>query len=129
MKLIRGVAMKPSRLFTALLLSLAFANLGCDIVDRLTSTKIKEILDHPRDYEEKEVTIYGTVTESTSILVVKFFEIKDDTGAIKVVTDRRLPAKGEKIKVIGRTSVLEIGSERWIVLREKSRAEKSEKTG
>ena len=121
--------MKPSRLFTALLLSLAFANLGCDIVDRLTSTKIKEILDHPRDYEEKEVTIYGTVTESTSILVVKFFEIKDDTGAIKVVTDRRLPAKGEKIKVIGRTSVLEIGSERWIVLREKSRAEKSEKTG
>ena len=121
--------MKLKGRFCALVTAMALVNLGCDVVNRLTSTKIKEILDHPRDYEEKEVTIYGTVTESTSILVVKYFELKDDTGAIKVVTDRLLPSKGEKIKVTGHTSVLEFGSERWIVLREKSRTDKSGKSG
>jgi len=121
--------MKLSRRFSAVVIAIALVNLGCDVVNRLTSTKIKEILEHPREYEEKEVTIYGTVTESTSMLVVKYFEIKDDTGAIKVVTDRLLPSKGEKIKVTGHTSVLEFGSERWIVLREKSRTDKSGKSG
>ena len=121
--------MKPTGLILALVFSLAVGPLACDTIDRLTATKIKEILDHPRNYEEKEVTIFGTVTDAASILVVKYFEIKDDTGTIKVVTDRVLPAKGEKIKVTGRTSVIEVGSERWVVLREKSRANKSEETG
>jgi len=121
--------MKPTGLISALVGCLAFGPLACDTIDRLTATKIKEILDHPRNYEEQEVTIYGTVTDAASVLVVKYFEIKDDTGAIKVVTDRVLPAKGEKIKVTGHTSVIEVGSERWVVLREKSRADKSEKTG
>jgi len=67
------------------------------------------------------------VTDATSILIVKYFEIKDDTGKIKVVTDRLLPAKGEKLKVTGRTGVTEAGSERWVVLREKGKPEKSEK--
>jgi len=121
--------MKPTGLVSVFLFCLAMVNFGCDIVDRLTATKIKEILDHPRNYEEKEVTIYGTVTDAASMLVVKYFEIKDETGAIKVVTDRLLPAKGEKIKVTGRTTVIEIGSERWVVLREKGRGDKAEKTG
>jgi hypothetical protein len=43
---------------------------------------MKEILDHPRDYENKEVTIYGTVINTASILVVKYFELRDDTGTI-----------------------------------------------
>ena len=96
-------------------------------VDRLTATNIKEIFDHPRDYENKEITIYGTMTDATSMLIVKYFEIQDDTGKIKVVTDRLLPAKGEKLKVTGRTGVIEVGSERWVVLREKSKPDKSEK--
>ena len=121
--------MKPRGFISALVVFLALVPMACDTLDRLTATNIKEIIDHPRNYEEKEVTIYGTVTEATSMLVVKYFEIQDDTASIKVVTDRLLPAKGEKIKVTGHTSVIEIGSERWIVLREKSRAGKTEKTG
>ena len=93
--------------------------LACDQVNKFTSTEIKDILDHPRNYENKEVTVYGTVTNPVSLLVVKYFEIQDDTGTIKVVTDKILPTKGEKLKVTGRMTVIEIGTERWIVLREK----------
>ena len=123
------IVMKLKRLLSILLFCLAFASFGCDTIDKLTATNIKEILEHPRDYENKDITIYGTVTDATSIVIVKYFEIQDDTGKIRVVTDRSLPAKGEKLKVTGRTGVLEVGSERWVVLREKSRPDKSEKAG
>lgn len=104
-------------IFTACLIFLSGA---CDPVNKLTSTKIKDILDHPRDHENKEITIYGTVTGSASLLVVKYFEIQDDTGTIKVITHRVLPRQGEKLQVTGHMESIEIGTERWIVLREMS---------
>ena len=109
---------------SAALLLAAFAFSACDFIDRLGATKIKDVLDHPRDYENKDITVYGTVTGAASFLVIKFFEIEDDTGAIKVVTDRVLPQKGEKIRVTGRMESIELGLERVIVLREKRTAEK-----
>jgi hypothetical protein len=36
-----------------------------------------------------------------------------------VLTDRVLPKKGEQLSVTGRLQSIEIGPERWIVLREK----------
>ena len=98
--------------------SLAFLTVACEPINKLTATKIKDILDHPREYENKEVTIYGTVTNAVSLLVVKYFELQDDTGTIKVVTDKLLPTKGEKLRVTGRMVAMEIGTERLIVLRE-----------
>lgn len=109
-----------------LVISLGSLSFGCERVTepikKLTATKIKDILDHPRDYETKDVTVYGTVTGGVSLVFIKYFEIQDDTGSIKVVTDRILPAKGEKLRVTGRMTAIEIGPERWIVLREKSDA-------
>lgn len=93
---------------------------ACEPVNKLTTTKIQDILNHPRDYESKEVTIYGTVTGSASLLVMKFFEIRDDTGTMKVVTDRVLPTQGEKLRVTGYMQAVEIGQQRLIVLQEKS---------
>ena len=43
------------------LLVLVFLLIGaCDFINKLTATKIKDILDHPRQYDKKEVTVYGT---------------------------------------------------------------------
>lgn len=98
----------------------------CDPVNKLTATKIKDILDHPRDYENKEVTVYGTVTNAVSLLVVKYFEIEDDTGSIKVTTSRMLLQKGEKLQVKGTLVSIEVGPERWLVLREKGEGETKE---
>lgn len=57
---------------------------------------------------------------AVSLLDVKYFEIQDDTGMIKVMTDRILLQKGEKLSVSGTLVSIEVGPERWIVLREKS---------
>ncbi len=115
--------MKLKPLIPTLIIYVASLAFGCDPVNKLTATKIKDILDHPRNYENREVAVYGTVINAVSLLVVKYFEIQDDTGTIKVVTDKLLPTKGEKLKVTGQMTAIEIGTERWIVLREKSPAE------
>ncbi len=109
---------KPWRWLPSFVLYVAFLSLLCDAAESITWSKIKEILDHPRDFENKEVAIYGTVTNTVSLLVVKYFEIQDDTGAIGVVTDRVLPIKGQRLKVTGHMVVIEVGTERWIMLRE-----------
>jgi len=36
-----------------------------------------------------------------SLVFIKYSEIQDETGSIKVVTDRILLAKGEKLRVRG----------------------------
>jgi hypothetical protein len=98
---------------------LAFIGASCDQFNKLTATQIKDVLDRPRDYENKEITIHGTVTESASILIAKYFVLQDSSGSIKVITDRVLPKKGEQLSVTGYMESIEIGPERWIVLREK----------
>ncbi len=65
-------------------------------------TKIKQILDHPQQYDGRTVVIDGEVKESANVVVVRFFVVKDDTGEIVVVTDRAVPNPGEKIRVRGR---------------------------
>ncbi len=110
--------MKAKILLLSLFFSLAFVNVACDAAYSITATKIRDILDHPRDYQSKEITVYGTVTNAVSLLVIKYYEIQDDTGSIKVVTDNLLPARGEKLSVTGRTTVVEVGTERWVVFRE-----------
>lgn len=64
-------------------------------------TPIKEIVDHPRDYAEKEVSIRGEVKNVFSLLVIKYFTVADSTGEIAVITHRPLPKVGEKIQVTG----------------------------
>jgi hypothetical protein len=46
------------------------------------------------------VTIRGEVVDRASLLVVKYFTLRDETSEIKVVTDKSLPCLGEKIRVI-----------------------------
>ena len=96
------------------------AGISCEQFNKLTATKIKDLIERPRDYENKEITIHGRVTESASILIAKYFVLQDNTGSIKVMTDRVLPKKGEELRVTGHLQSIEIGPERWIVLREKS---------
>lgn len=81
------------------------------------TTKIGDIKSHPRDYAEKEVTISGEVTETFSMIFVKYFVVRDDSGEISVVTERTLPAKGEKIKVKGTVQeAFSLGEEQMLVI-------------
>lgn len=80
---------------TALLLLLVTA---CDWIG---TTSIGSILDKPREYADKKVTVSGTVTEIYSLFVIKYFVIQDETGQIAVVSDKPLPRKGTHLKVTG----------------------------
>ena len=91
---------------------------ACGVAYSLTPTKIQDVLDHPRDFEGKDITLSGTVTNSVSLVLIKYYEIQDGTGTIKVVTDKLLPSRGEKLSVTGRMMVVELGTERWVVIRE-----------
>jgi len=83
------------------------------------TTKIGDITSHPRDYVGKEVTISGEVTETYSLIVVKYFIVRDNSGEIPVITDRPLPAKGERIKVKGSVKeTFSIGTQTALVLME-----------
>ena len=110
--------MRLRRFFCSLIFCLGLLNLACDAAYSITAMKIKDLLDHPRDYQSQDITVYGTVTNAVSLLVIKYYEIQDGTGSIKVVTDKLLPTRGEKVKVTGRMTVAEMGTERWVVLRE-----------
>lgn len=81
------------------------------------TTKIGDIKSHPRDYAGKEITISGEVTETFSMIFIKYFVVRDDSGEISVVTERTLPAKGEKIKVKGTVQeAFSLGKEQALVI-------------
>lgn len=73
----------------------------CVSCGKMSTTKIGDIQGHPRDYANRKVTVFGEVTETFSLILVKYFTLNDGTGQITVITERPLPAKGEKLKVSG----------------------------
>ena len=83
-------------------------------------TKINTILSNPRDYADKQVTISGTVEDTFSLVVVKYFVLRDETGTMPVITQRTMPVKGNEIKVTGTVQeAFSLGDQRLVVLIEK----------
>ena len=63
--------------------------------------------------------VSGRVVETFSLVVIRYFVIKDDTGEITVVTERSAPKKGEHIKVIGKVEeAFSLGDQQLIVIKE-----------
>jgi len=80
-------------------------------------TNIGDITQRPRDFAGKEVTISGEVVDTFSLLIVKYFVVRDNSGEISVVTEKPLPVKGEKIKVKGTVKeAFSIGTKTALVL-------------
>jgi hypothetical protein len=82
-----------------LLLVLPLASFAC--FGALFPTPIREILDHPEQYDRRSVTIAGEVEGATNILVLRYYRVSDGTGTITVVTPRAVPKRGTKVKVRG----------------------------
>ena len=102
-----------------------FLCIGCSSI---MATPIKKILDNPRDFQGKKVTVAGEVTETFSLLVVKYFTVKDSTGEITVITSRPLPRKGSGITVRGTVQeAFSLGDQQVIVIVEPDDREKEKK--
>jgi 3D (Asp-Asp-Asp) domain-containing protein len=86
-------------------------------------TEIRQILADPRAYEGKTVTVDGEVTNTFSLVFIKYFELNDGTGTLGVVSDKPLPAKGQRLKVTGEVrEAFSLGDRNVTVLIEKSPA-------
>ena len=87
------------------------SNIGCDYFG---FTNIKEIVDSPLKFEEKEIKIKGIVENSLKIPIVEtvVYTLKDDSGKIIIISSGLKPNDGEKIKVKGTVyTAVKIGAE------------------
>ena len=102
--------------FFSIIFCLIIALTGCDT---LFPTPISKIIQNPRNYEGTQVMVSGKVVETFSLVVIRYFVIRDDTGEITVVTERSVPKKGEQIKVIGKVEeAFSLGDQQMIVIKE-----------
>ncbi len=91
-------------------------------------TDIRQILADPRAYEGKTVTLDGEVTETFSLLIIKYFRLDDGTGSIGVVSDNPLPAKGQRMKVTGEVrEAFSLGDKNLTVVMEQSAAKERQR--
>lgn len=88
------------RAFAVALLS-AFLITGC----AARGVRIAELKDQPTKYDNKSVSITGTVTSSWGIplLPYQLYNVDDGTGEITVLSQSgRTPARGTRVQVRGR---------------------------
>jgi len=85
--------------------------------------KIRQILGNPNRYDNKMVTVEGTVTQSTSVVVAGTYVVDDGTGTLRVITNSATPPKGTPVKVSGRINSvgLTVGRNIGTVLQERDR--------
>lgn len=101
------------------LASTLFVLAGCASV-----TPIRQLLDDPSRYDGKTVKIQGNVKGSLGGLGRGAYEVKDETGTLTVLTDKKDPPRtGAKIGVKGKfQALLSLGIKSLAVLREESRS-------
>ena len=85
--------------------------------------KIADVLADPSRYQEQTIELTGEVTDAFGLFSIGVYTIQDDSGAIRVMTSRGLPAKGVKLTVRGTVSSgVTIGAEHYgVALNEEER--------
>ena len=81
--------------------------------------RIAELKDQPTKYDDKTVSVTGTVTSSFGIPLVPFqlYNVDDGTGEITVVSrSGRAPAKGTRVRVKGKVGEVAVFGGRSIGL-------------
>ncbi len=84
-------------------------------------TRIADITNNPRNYADKEVTVSGEATQPFSLVMIKYFTLRDSTGEIMIVTDRPLPKEGDRVTVKGTVhEAFSIGTKTLLVIMERA---------
>jgi hypothetical protein len=83
-------------------ISIAVALSGYFVFIEFRTDRVRDIVNNPREFEGRDVSMVGDVTEAFSLLSLGYFRIDDGTGVITVVTNRAVPITGQRVKVRGR---------------------------
>jgi len=120
----KGDAMHLLRkgLFLSAVLAGALAITACP--NQATISKINQ---NPAKYQNKDVALVGTVTDSYGALGTGVYELDDGTGRIWVMTTHGVPSKGARIGVSGQVYTgLQYGGKNYgIGMREEHRRTKT----
>ena len=82
-------------------------------------TPIRSILDDPRRYDGTIVTVAGEVRDATNLVVLKWYRVADESGAIVVVPAGAVPRRGARVEVTGTVrQAFVIGDESLTVIME-----------
>ncbi len=68
------------------------------------ATKIGRLLAEPMRYQNRNVTVEGTVTNSFGAIVAGVYQVDDGTGKLYVLSSGPVPTKGARVKVDGKLS-------------------------
>jgi hypothetical protein len=71
------------------------------VISACGSVKIRQIVNDPVRYHNKNVRVDGTVTRSTGIIVAGAYTVDDGTGRITVLSNRPVPPRGANVSVKG----------------------------
>jgi len=116
--LVKGTEVTVGVVIALLLGTTAIAG-GWYLYHAWKGTPIAALPKDPRQYDGKLLSIRGKVVDRASLMVVKYFTVRDETGEIKVITDRSLPPLGEEVRVRGRIrEAFEIGDSQVVVFME-----------
>lgn len=84
------------------------------------------ILGDLRAWDGRPVTVRGTVTNRLSIAGFKSYDIEDESGSIKIVTQRGIPPAGEVVTVTGVVnSVFTVGTMDFTIIMEPAAGDKA----
>lgn len=87
------------------------------------ATDIRDIVENPRKYADRTVTVRGDVQDTFGFGAIKYFTVSDGTGSLRVTTERPLPKKGERIRVTGQVKEsFSLGTSSSVVLVEEKPA-------
>src|SRR5438128_9446939 len=82
--------------FLSAILAGALAMTACP-----NQTTISKINQNPAKYQNKDVALIGTVTDSYGALGNGVYELDDGTGRIWVMTTHGVPSRGARVGVSG----------------------------
>jgi hypothetical protein len=120
----KGEAMNALRksFFLSVILAVTLLFTACP-----SKTTIAEINQNPSKYQNKDVGLVGTVTNSYGVLNNGVYELDDGTGRIWVLANRGVPSRGARVGVSGKvyTGIQFGGRNYGIGLREEKRQTKS----
>ena len=117
--------MKFFRMF-ALLSCWALLFSACDTF--IAKDEIGRIVGDPATYQDRKVTVKGTVVEAVSILSVGYYLLRDESGEIAVLPEGAAPPVGSTVTASGRVrSVFTFGDRTMLVLEQWSKDRKEGK--
>jgi hypothetical protein len=83
---------------------------------------IQTLLDNPKEFNDRQVRVSGTVTSSVGAFGSGTYDVNDGTGTLTVITDDDTPGEGTRVEVQGEfESLFTIGDLSGAVLKERER--------